>query len=642
MGMQFESSNEPDKAIKHYDLGVKQGDSASNYRLGMIALLGQHGQPRDYSKGVQLVTKAAETADENAPQGAYVFGMLQAHELPQINLPEEFLPLNISGARFNIEKAAYMGFAKAQAKMGAAYELCQLGCDFEPALSLHYNALAARQGEADAEMAISKWFLCGYEGVFEKNEGLAFTYAQRAAQSGLATAEFAMGYFYEVGIHVAVDHKLARAWYEKAAEHGNKDAAARVDGIARSKTLSRNDHDKVAVAKIKSQYGSYRGKRPDRLKGGVSTMPTMQEDYNPIDMPEPKLPQPRRGEYRPSPYASANGPNDRPASVAPYPLEDGVGRPGMAPPRPSIRTQRSNQNLRPQSQFPTSPDESETSFGDSNYRGSAFPTFKPQPHPTPQPTSPHPASAGRGGPSQGYPPQHLPPQNYPPHNPAPYNGPPRNYPPPNIPGPGYRKSSGPGQASPLKPASPAMSPLMTAQRPPTAQPPAIDIGFSAPPDFSGADRPKRLQKSGAKPNTLPSPVQPRKSSYDISAAQAPGPRKSSHDMTPGRPQERLQGPPHPSTMPLQGRRVDSPSRRPVTSSRPGPPPQSNTLPAMSNHGVSLHDGPLPAPSRPNPDRPSNTPPPNVPAMKPPGKGPKTFQEMGVPIQKKEEDCVSHC
>lgn len=30
--------------------------------------------------------------------------------------------------------------------MGTAYELCQLGCEFNPALSLHYNALAAKQG----------------------------------------------------------------------------------------------------------------------------------------------------------------------------------------------------------------------------------------------------------------------------------------------------------------------------------------------------------------------------------------------------------------------------------------------------------------------------------------------------------------
>ncbi len=53
-------------------------------------------------------------------------------------------------------------------------------------------------GEPEAEMAISKWFLCGHEGVFEKNEELAFIYAQRAAESQLATAEFALGEFFYI------------------------------------------------------------------------------------------------------------------------------------------------------------------------------------------------------------------------------------------------------------------------------------------------------------------------------------------------------------------------------------------------------------------------------------------------------------
>lgn len=39
-----------------------------------MTLLGQHGQPLDYEKGIQLIKVAAETADENAPQGAYVRG----------------------------------------------------------------------------------------------------------------------------------------------------------------------------------------------------------------------------------------------------------------------------------------------------------------------------------------------------------------------------------------------------------------------------------------------------------------------------------------------------------------------------------------------------------------------------------------
>ena len=37
-----------------------------------MTLLGQHGQRLDYQRGVELIRYAAQTADENAPQGAYV------------------------------------------------------------------------------------------------------------------------------------------------------------------------------------------------------------------------------------------------------------------------------------------------------------------------------------------------------------------------------------------------------------------------------------------------------------------------------------------------------------------------------------------------------------------------------------------
>ena len=38
----------------------------------MMALLGQHGQPLDYQRGIEMIRFSAETADENAPQGAFV------------------------------------------------------------------------------------------------------------------------------------------------------------------------------------------------------------------------------------------------------------------------------------------------------------------------------------------------------------------------------------------------------------------------------------------------------------------------------------------------------------------------------------------------------------------------------------------
>lgn len=325
IGTQFESSNDALKAVKYYQRGVDAGDSASCYRLGMMTLLGQHGQMQDFERGLNLIYSSAMTADENAPQGAYVYGMLQARELAQVSIPDRFLPLDIPGARVNIEKAAYLGFPKAQVKMGSAYELCELGCEFNPALSLHYNALAARQGEADAEMAISKWFLCGHEGVFAKNEEMAFTYAQRAAVGGLATAQFAMGYFYEVGIYVPVNFKEAKEWYNRAAASGNQDAGKRVDAISRSKTLSRSDHESVALSKIRKQYGS-QGQ-------GVPPVPS-------VNMPDISR-------------LNLNS-NGYPPASAPYP---GGDRPGLLPHTGSYSTpvQRPgsafgiNPNLRPQS-----------------------------------------------------------------------------------------------------------------------------------------------------------------------------------------------------------------------------------------------------------------------------------------------------
>ena len=504
--------------------------------------------------------------------------MLQAHELAQMNLPEECLPLNITGARFNIEKAAYLGFAKAQSKMGLAYELCQLGYEFDPALSLHYNALAARQGEPEAEMAISKWFLCGFEGIFDKNEELAFTYAQRAAQSGLATAEFAMGYFYEIGIYVPMNLKESSLWYEKAADHGNKDATARINDISRSKTLSKKDHQNIAVAKIQSQYGSHRGKRPERFKNPPTVMPTIAD--SPIDMPEPNLPRPKPGANLSHPHRTANNSAPRPPSASQYPMDIGRGRP---PPRPANGSSYANpnipMNLDPR---PTSAAPSEVSFGDNNYRGSAYPTFQPaRPSTAGKNTG---AGPGRGGPV--------------------FNGPGVQRPPQ-----GYQQSNS-GYTSPLPPVSPASN----TSRPPSAQPPAIDIGYSAPPDPSGADRRRRQQRSDN--------------------ANMPPPRHPSYDVSAGRPQDKLSGIPHSQTMPALNR-PDSAQATPNSSGRQGVSRQD--LPPRAGVAAHLPNVPSKAPSS---DRPAATPPPSGPVSKPPGKGPKTFQEMGVPATKQEGDCVS--
>jgi hypothetical protein len=497
--------------------------------------------------------------------------MLLARELPGIDVPEVFLPYDLKASRTNIEKAAYLGFARAQLKMGQAYELCQLGCEFNAALSLHYNALAARQGEAEADMAISKWFLCGQDGVFERNEELAFVYAKRAADSGLPTAEFAMGYFYEIGHYVSVDLKEAQSWYRRAAEHGNKDATGRLDGISRSKTLSRKDHERVAVAKIQSMHGSQRGKRPERFKTAVQPLPSISDDS--VDMPDPSVPTDPTGygydtgaanpggsgsgQNYLNPLAGAQAP-PRPASAAPYPTEDGPPRLGSRPSpafgiNPSNRPSSAfgiNPNIRPISSMaaPQRPF-STTGDGPGRGRGGGRVTSGPV-----QPSYNAQAARGRGG--------------------------------------------SPGGGTPQD----------DLNRP---TPPRLDIGFSAP-----IDPPQEKKHKLQKPNTrAPQNIKPPK----------PDPQPPQPSRVPTIQQQTTQNQGYGGDYHPQG-------------GHPGPRPLRKE--SLGNSGTANA-------SRPSSNRQSQgtpTPTGHAPPQKTatsglPGKGPKTFEEMGVLQGKKEEECV---
>lgn len=612
MGMQFEQSNDPIKALQHYKLGSEAGDSASNYRLGMMTLLGQHGQPQDYAKGIELIKQAANTADENAPQGAYVLGMLQARELPQINVPEVYLPYDERGARQNIEKAAYLGFAKAQLKMGSAYELCSLGCDFAPTLSMHYNALASRQGEPEADMAISKWFLCGYEGEFAKNEELAYEYARRAAQAGLATAEFAMGYFNEIGMHVQVNLEKALEWYDKAAKNGNKDATARIESISKSRTLSKTDHEKVAINKIKSQHGSMRGQRPARLqKTAAPPLPTVIDaspsDYGDSSPANSRLPD-RGSTTTPYPLsdkppvigtaAPTSAPYERPATVTPYPMGDGP--PPIAGQRPGLAG-----GFAPELRSATArPASSAFNINPNVYGAGPGPGANDQ--------------YGRGRPPpQG--PSNMGPLPLRPHTSVDDMGQGRG----RVPSGGRSPSGGlpPGPGAYRQPGGPSAQRPEAYDRPSTVQP--VDIGYSAP------DGRNKLQKQGqplkkqptlpdvgysappeARQHTRPSTVQPGLESrnntrLDRPSPTAPGPRPGSA----GRPSQP----------------GGAPTAKPA--SKPAPASQQPAMQPTAQAGKP--GGPKPAPAKPA-----------APAAAP-GKGPKTFDEMGIGQAPKDNDCVSN-
>ena len=184
--------------------------------------MGQLNLQPSSEAAVPLLNRAATLASVEVPQPAYVYGLLLLNEFTHITIaPGFFTPYIPAGssasleARKHLERAAYLNFAPAQYKLGHSYEFATPPFPFDPLLSVQYYSLASQQGEIEADMALSKWFLCGADGAFEKDESLAFTFAEKAARKGLASAEFAMGYYAEVGVGGPKDLEAARRWYTK-------------------------------------------------------------------------------------------------------------------------------------------------------------------------------------------------------------------------------------------------------------------------------------------------------------------------------------------------------------------------------------------------------------------------------------------
>ncbi|RIA99071.1 hypothetical protein C1645_747892 [Glomus cerebriforme] len=210
------TKRDPNRATQFYKKAAALGDTAAMYKLGIImlkGLLSQNPNPRD---AVIWLKRAAANADEENPHALHELGLL--HAKPEKEPPE--IPSLIRSEKHAIEefkKAAELGYAPSCFKLGCCYEYGQLGCPVDPRQSIRYYSKAAEKGHSDAELALSGWYLTGSNGILNQSDTEAYLWARKAADKGLAKAEYAIGYFTEVGIGVKADIEEARRWYMRAA-----------------------------------------------------------------------------------------------------------------------------------------------------------------------------------------------------------------------------------------------------------------------------------------------------------------------------------------------------------------------------------------------------------------------------------------
>lgn len=230
--------------------------------MGMAHLLGQLGLDVNLNTAISLLQRAAGLATLQVPQPAYAFALVLLNEFTQASVPQHLLASFVADplldARKHLERAAYLHFAPAQYKLGHAYEYAQPPFPFDPLLSVQYYSLASQQGEPEADMALSKWFLCGSPDTdvpgtgFDKDEALALTFAEKATKNGLPSAQFAMGYYAEVGVGQPKNIQNAIMWYTRASQQGNTDAVERLAALSQPSphVLSRQEHDSITDDKL--------------------------------------------------------------------------------------------------------------------------------------------------------------------------------------------------------------------------------------------------------------------------------------------------------------------------------------------------------------------------------------------------------
>ena len=202
---------EPPRASAFYRKSASLGDTAAMYKLGMILLQGSLGEGKNPREAVGWLRRAAEQADEENPHALHELALLHETTAGQV-VPHD--PLQ---AKEYFSRAAYLGYTQSQHKLGQCYEFGTLGCPVDPRRSIAWYTKAAEKGNAEAELALSGWYLTGSETVLKQSDSEAYLWARRAANKGLAKAEYAVGYYAEVGIGIKQDVEFAKRWYMRAA-----------------------------------------------------------------------------------------------------------------------------------------------------------------------------------------------------------------------------------------------------------------------------------------------------------------------------------------------------------------------------------------------------------------------------------------
>ena len=188
---------------------VKEGDVGAGTALGQRYEMGQ-GVPQDLKQAKNWYVKASQGGD---PLAMFLLGQLL--ESGTSGSPD------YEQAALYYTAAAELGHAEAQARLARFYEE-GWGVPQSFEMANKWYSLATLQWNYDKRVPLGSNYATGRN--VAKHSTYTIQRFQRAAQSGVAEAQFDLAHAYEMGNGVPVDSIKAKKWYLLAAGQGHERA----------------------------------------------------------------------------------------------------------------------------------------------------------------------------------------------------------------------------------------------------------------------------------------------------------------------------------------------------------------------------------------------------------------------------------
>ncbi len=208
-----------------------QGNTSAMFKL-YECYLNSWGTEKNEKLAIKYLKKASK---EKHAKSCYVLGnYYQEGEFVEKN-DQKSLELYIASAE--------LGYAPAQEKLGDVYRQGLLGCEELPKESFNWYQKAAEKGISSAQFYIGYYYASGY--AVKKDEKLAFKWYTKAAEKNNSAALNNLAICYEYGRGTEINFTKAAFYYEESAKLGNVTAQKNISNCYEKGIGVKKDSNKV-------------------------------------------------------------------------------------------------------------------------------------------------------------------------------------------------------------------------------------------------------------------------------------------------------------------------------------------------------------------------------------------------------------